>query len=103
VTTTNGTSVLGNQSLLTGGIATNKTFQIQINNQVQPPPKVVGYYHMYAYTVATPAKFWVLRRGILSSPGLWEIIDVTLNSANTLIRVDVDWDIAGLTWTCNIV
>jgi hypothetical protein len=100
--TASGTSVLGRQTLINGTTATNKTISIAISSNPIPPALRLGYYWLYAVTPASPNQSFILLRGVLSAPGIWENWLPNAVSSTYLFRVDVDWDVSGKNWTVSV-
>lgn len=100
--TASGTSIIGLQTLINGASATTKQFSIAITSAPIPPVKQLGYFWLYAVTPAGPNQSYILKKGILSTPGYWDIWVPPATSPTYLFRVDVRWAVASRNWTVSI-
>lgn len=98
-----GTSIRGLQTLINVSSAPSTVITIGITNQPLPPIRRVGYFYVYQYRNVTPFQCYVVLKGVVSAPGLWQRIPIPLFASDYLYRVDVVWNEPSIPWTVNVI
>lgn len=93
-----GTSIRGLQSLLVSGSAPSKLLSVAITSSPVPPVKRYGYFYLYQYKNAAPFQSFVVEEGLMRAPGLFIPIRLSLVDATYNYRLDVVWNVVGVTW-----
>jgi len=93
-----GVSIRGVQNLVTVGQAGSGFFSVRMVNTPLPVIQRLGYFYLYQYRNVTPFPHYVIDDGWLRAPGEWRKITVPLFDANHRYRLDVKWEIPGLSW-----
>lgn len=100
--TTTGTSILGQQTLMTGASAPSQGLSIIIPSQPLPPIRRLGYFYLYQYLNASPFQCLLVEEGLFRAPGLYQRIELPVYGANVFFRLDMVWSLPGIGWSATI-
>lgn len=97
-----GTSVKGSQQL--GGLSTvvNGTLRLQFPGKPIPPAIRVGYIYVYTFATASPFQSFVIDSQLLHIPGLAVNYGTVYFGGGFGMRVDVNWNNAGIPWLLTV-
>jgi hypothetical protein len=98
-----GTSVLGDQSLLTAVTAAQVgRFSVHFAQAESVPPVKVGRIFVVRYRTSVANRAYVVYSQSLWAPGVdFDPMDVGMASSADRLRVWADWYVAGYAWTVN--
>lgn len=103
MTTVSGVSNIGTPVLVSASPPVSLALSIAITSQPLPPQRRVGYFWLYTFLNASPFQCYMVGRGAVYAPGIFEEFKRETLPANWSLRVDVVFDEAGLNYTIVLI
>jgi hypothetical protein len=100
--TASGTSVLGQQTVLTGVNASSLLLSIAFPSKPLPPIIRYGYMYLYQYVNAAPFQCYLVEEGLVRAPGLYRKVQLAAFTPGALFRLDIVWQLPGINWTATL-
>ena len=97
-TSTGGYQIVGNFLLLT-----IPQFELLFADPPNTEPRQLGYFYVLALGEIEPFPGRILVRGIVSTPGIYVLFPVPLETDEVRYSFYVRWKVASKTWTLNYV
>jgi hypothetical protein len=100
--TFSGRSVQGYQSLALGVSSLAGEILIETSDRALPPYERVGYYYLSVVPGFGPPRSYVVKRGIIYSPGFLERFESSLASGMDTWRLDANWNASGIPYRVSL-
>jgi len=93
-----GTSIVGQQTVVTGVIGDRREVSIRVTDQPLPPVRRLGYLYVYVNLPGGSNPHWIVAASAFRAPGEWLLIPFPPFDEDYLYRVDVVWNIPNVPW-----
>jgi hypothetical protein len=98
-----GNSINGRQILFSGAQVGATVFALKVGAAVLPPAARVGYYYLFAVDESEFDRCYLIKRGAVYTPGIYERADVVPALGGSVYRMDVEWDFPVLPWRFTLI
>jgi len=98
-----GTSIRGQQTVVSGAIGARREVAVRVTNQPLPPIRRLGYLYVYVNLPGGANPHWVIVDRLFRAPGAWLLIPFPPFDVNYRYRVDIVWEVPGIPWEALLI